>query len=68
MSTDSISELAQKDNDFRALVEVWPYLSERARWDIFIRAWWVVFTSDLKRLFKHLSSFVGVAVETLTRK
>lgn len=66
--TDQVQELASKDNDFRALVEAWPYLSERARWDIFIRAWWVVFTSDLKLLFKHLSSFVGAAVDTLTRK
>ena len=66
--TDQVQELASKDNDFRQLMEAWPRLSERARWDIFMMAWWHVFKKEVKQVFESLADLARVVVETLTRK
>jgi len=66
--TDQPFELAQKDEGFRELMEAWPYLSERARWDIFLRVWWYVFIADLKRVFNHIGKAARAVVDTLKAK
>ena len=66
--TDQVYELAQKDEGFRELMEAWPRLSERARWDIFLRVWWHVFKKEVKQVFESLADLARVVVETLTRK
>ena len=66
--TDQTLDLAQRDEGFRKLLEAWPNLSERARWEIFLMVWWFAFRSDLARLFQHLGAAVRVVVDTLKIK
>jgi len=65
--TEQTYELALKDEGFRELVEAWPRLSERARWDIFIMVWWHVFKKEVAQVFESLAALVCVAVDTLKR-
>jgi len=66
--TDQAQELTSKDDGFRQLEEAWPYLSKRARWDIFMMTWWHVFKKEVKQVFESLAALARVVVETLTRK
>lgn len=68
--TDELTLDESHDYDERLwkIIEIWPRLPKRIRWELFIRSWWYTVKADLKKIRKDLKVLAEVVVYTLKRK